>query len=63
MSNTDRGEECQVRVDENINEFMSKIGKCGEEYTYLFSTDYTGVYRWEVCETPYFEALAEEDNE
>ena len=60
---TDRGEDHQVRTDENIVEFMRKIGKTGEEYTYLFTKDYTGVYGWEVCETPYFEPLTGEEDD
>lgn len=54
---TDRGEEHQVRVDDNYYDFHQKMGNCGEEYTYLFRTDDTGAYIWEVCETPYFEEL------
>lgn len=51
----DRGEdEVEAEIDENVWEFTSKIGKCGEDYTYLFDTDYSGVYRWRICETPYF---------
>ena len=49
-----RGEDAPTRVDENVYEFISKLGCCGEEYTYLFEKDYSGVYRWEMCETPYF---------
>lgn len=56
---TDRGEDYHVRTDDNYCEFMEKIGKAGEEYTYLFTKDYTGVYGWEVCETPYFKPLNE----
>lgn len=50
----DRGEDVPAREDENLVEFMGKLGNCGEEYTYLYREDYSGVYRWEVCETPYF---------
>lgn len=44
----------QFRVDKNWGEFEDKIGKGGEEFTYLYTTDCTGVYRWQVAETPYF---------
>ena len=57
----DRGEDHHVRTDQNYQEFMEKIGKTGEEYTYLFTKDYTGVYGWEVCETPYFVPLTGEE--
>lgn len=50
----DRGEDCPARIDKDKSEFMSKIGNCGEEYAYLFEEDYTGVYRWHICETPWF---------
>ena len=51
----DRGEKnVEARVDDNVYEFMRKIGNCGEDYTYLFAKDYTGVYTWQVCESPYF---------
>lgn len=53
----DRGEKVPARVDKDLREFTSKLGNCGEEYTYLFTSDYSGVYRWEVAETPYFKAL------
>lgn len=56
---TDRGEDYHVRTDKNYSEFTEKIGKAGEEYTYLFTTDYSGVYGWEVCETPCFKPLTE----
>ena len=42
------------RTDKDLAEFQYKIGKCGEEFTYLYTTDYTGVYCWQVAETPYF---------
>lgn len=49
----DRGEDVPARED-SWDEFMGKLGCCGEEYTYIYHEDYSGVYRWEVCETPYF---------
>ena len=51
---TDRGDEYHVRVDKDINEFIKKIGDCCEDYTYLFEKDYDGVYKWKICETPWF---------
>lgn len=42
------------RVDKDWGELEAKIGKCGEEFTYLYTTDYSGVYGWQVAETPYF---------
>lgn len=50
----DRGEEANTRMDGSIREYISKIGRCWEDYTYLFGPDYRGIERWEVCETPYF---------
>lgn len=50
----DRGEDCPARIDKDISEFMSKLGNCGEEYVYLFEEDYTGAYRWHICESPWF---------
>lgn len=50
----DRGEVCPPRVDESVAEFVEKIGKCGEDYVYLFEPNYRGVEQWQVCETPYF---------
>lgn len=56
----DRGEDEPARIDENEEEFVSKLGKCGEEYNYLYKEDFTGVYRWHVYETPYAKWLSEE---
>lgn len=53
----DRGESAPARVDKDLREFTSKLGNCGEEYTYLFAPDYSGVYHWEFAETPYFKAF------
>lgn len=50
----DRGEDCPARIDEDEEEFISKAGKCGEEYMYLFKEDYSGVYRWHIMECPWF---------
>lgn len=50
----DRGEDAPARIDKDISEFMSKLGNCGEEYVYLFEEDYTGAYRWHICESPWF---------
>lgn len=54
----DRGEDVPARIDENEEEFISKLGKCGEEYNYLYKEDFTGVYRWHVYQTPYGEWLS-----
>lgn len=51
----DRGEKgVTARIDRSFVEFEDNIGKCGEEFTYLYTTDFNGVYHWEVAETPYF---------
>ena len=51
----DRGEkEVGSRVDSNIYRYIEQIGNSGEEYTYLFQEDYQGIYRWTICETPWF---------
>lgn len=47
------------RIDDSYDEFMSKLGKCGEEYTYIFNTDWSGCYVWEYIETPYARNLHE----
>lgn len=53
----DRGEDCPARTDESQEEYISKAGKCWEDYTYLYKEDYNGIYRWHVMETPYFKEL------
>lgn len=53
----DRGEDCPVRIDENEEVFLSKLGKAWEEYTYLWKEGYDGIKRWHVAETPYFMSL------
>ena len=53
----DRGEDCPPRIDEDEEEFISKAGRCCEEWMYLFKKDYSGVYRWHVMETPWFMSL------
>ena len=51
----DRGEKgVSSRVDSNIYRYIEQIGNSGEDYTYLFQEDYQGVYRWTICETPWF---------
>lgn len=42
------------RTDKTFVEFEDNIGRCGEEFTYLYTTEFSGVYHWEVAETPYF---------
>jgi len=63
----DRGEDTEARIDENEEEFISKAGKCGEEYIYLFKEGYcwNDTERWFCMETPYFRELDEilEDKE
>jgi len=56
---SDRGENVPARID-TFGEFYEKLGKCGEEYTYLYDTDWSGVYKWRICETPYFKDYGEE---
>lgn len=53
----DRGEDAPARIDENEEEYISKLGKNWEEYTYLFKEDFDGVWKWHVVETPYFGTL------
>lgn len=53
----DRGEDTEARIDESEEEYISKAGKCWEDYTYLYKEDYNGIYRWHVMETPYFKEL------
>lgn len=45
------------RTDKSYYEFYDKIGKCGEEFTYIFMEDYTGAYTWHCAETPYFDTF------
>lgn len=61
----DRGEDTEARIDEDEVEFISKAGKCWEDYIYLFKKDFNGIERWHVMETPYFRELDEvlEDKE
>lgn len=47
------------RVDESVAELCSKLDKCGEEFTYLFDTDWTGAYLWKVIETPFARDLSD----
>ena len=58
-----RDENCPPREDESEFDFWEKVGKCGEEYTYLFSrkSDYYGetYYTWSYIETPYPQDLDE----
>ena len=42
------------RTDKDWGEYEDNIGRCGEEFTYLYTTDYSGVYGWQVAETPCF---------
>lgn len=58
----DRGEKkLDARLDKDEWEFLDKLGRCCEEYTYLYKKDYTGVYRWHFVETPYFRTLRFKD--
>lgn len=52
-----RGEDCPARIDENEVEFIEKVGRCCEEYMYLFKEDFSGVWRWHYLEAPYFREL------
>lgn len=57
----DRGEDAPARIDKNEEEFISKAGKCFEEYIYLWKQDWDGVEKWHYMETPYFKPLTKED--
>lgn len=48
-----------ARIDESLVELTRKLDLMGEEYTYVFDTDYTGVYGWRVIETPYSQDLSD----
>ena len=56
----DRGENSPARIDEDESEFISKLGKNWEEWTYLYKKDIFGVYRWHIVETPFFRSLEDE---
>ena len=55
----DRGENVPARIDKNEAEFISRVGACCEDYTYLYKEDYDGVYRWFYLETPYFTPISD----
>ena len=60
----DRGEEgIDYRVDKDVEEYTKKAGDCGEEFVYLFKTDYSGVYKWFVMGAPIFVPIEESENE
>jgi len=54
---SDRGENVPARIDESEVEFLSKLGKCGEDYTYLFDINCRDEYEWRFCKTPWMESL------
>ena len=56
----EKEKECRedlIKEYEDIGDVLNNLGKCGEEYTYIFMEDYSGVLRWTVIETPYPQTL------
>lgn len=49
----DRGEDSPARVDASVWEYVEKLGKCWEEYTYLFWHNDDGVMEWAIIDHPY----------
>ena len=45
--------ESSIREYEDLDDVLRNLGRCGEEYTYLFMEDYSGAFGWKVVETPY----------
>ena len=59
----DRGEDCPARVDADEVEFIEKLGRCCEEYTYLWKEGWDGIERWHIVEASYFIPLEEYSRE
>lgn len=55
----DRGEDVPARIDEDEIGYISKAGKCWEEYMYLYKEGYDGIYKWHCLKVPYFKDLQE----
>ena len=50
----DRGEDSPARVDDSLWEYLDKLEKCWEEYTYLYTHDEeTGIMKWHIIDHPY----------
>lgn len=52
----DRDVDCPIEatIDEDEEAYIGRVGRCCEEYGYLFKKDFFGVYRWYIMENPYF---------
>lgn len=50
----DENSPIEAKIDEDEISYIGRVGRCCEEYGYLFKQDYWGVPRWHIMESPYF---------
>lgn len=48
----DRGDESPARIDNGEEEWIGLLGKCWEEFAYLYKKDYDGKYKWYATKVP-----------
>lgn len=59
-----RGEDgVDARTYDNVKKYLAEVADTWCDYFYLFTEDYTGVYRWHYVEVPYFKPLKDEEDE